>query len=40
MEIDIELDSGSWTALFDVDFATEDGPEIRPVNEESAALLC
>ena len=36
----IELDSGGWTALFDVDFATEGGPEIRAVNSESADLLC
>lgn len=36
----IELDSGGWTALFDVDFATEGGPEIRPVNDDSSALLC
>lgn len=40
VEVDITLDSGAWTALFDVDFATEDGPDIRPVNSESAALLC
>jgi hypothetical protein len=36
----IELDSGGWDALFDVDFATEFGPEIRPVNAESGDLLC
>jgi len=40
VEVDIQLDSGSWTALFDVDFATEMGPEVRPVNDESADLLC
>ncbi|MDO9496981.1 MAG: hypothetical protein Q7J48_14845 [Nocardioides sp.] len=40
VEVHIELDSGEWTAKFDVDFATEFGPEIRPVNDESGDLLC
>jgi hypothetical protein len=40
VEVHIELDSGEWTAAFDVDFATEFGPEIRPLNDESADLLC
>lgn len=40
VEVHIELDSGEWTAMFDVDFATEFGPEIRPLNDESADLLC
>jgi len=40
VEVRIELDSGGWTALFDADFATEHGPEIRPVNDESSDLLC
>jgi hypothetical protein len=40
VEVRIELDSGGWTAAFDVDFATELGPEIRPLDDESAALLC
>lgn len=40
VEVRIELDSGGWTALFDVDFATEGGPEIRPANDESSDLLC
>lgn len=40
VEVHIELDSGEWTAGFDVDFATELGPEIRPLDDESADLLC
>lgn len=40
VEVRIELDSGGWTALFDADFATEFGPVIRPVDDESADLLC
>lgn len=40
VDVRIDLDSGGWDALFDVDFATEGGPEIRPVNSESADLLC
>lgn len=40
VEVRIQLDSGAWTALFDADFATEDGPVIRAINSESAALLC
>jgi hypothetical protein len=40
VEVHIALDSGEWTARFDVDFATELGPEIRPLNDESADLLC
>ncbi len=40
VEVHIVLDSGEWTAKFDVDFATEFGPEIRPINDESADLLC
>ena len=38
--VSISLDSGSWTAGFTVDFATEDFPEITPDNSESAALIC
>ncbi|WP_372735191.1 DUF6777 domain-containing protein [Nocardioides sp.] len=40
VEVKIVLDSGQWTAKFDADFATEFGPEIRPVNDNSADLLC
>ncbi|MDP2774252.1 MAG: hypothetical protein Q8O61_11930 [Nocardioides sp.] len=40
VEVHIKLDSGEWTARFDVDFATEFGPEIRPVDDESGDLLC
>lgn len=40
VDVTITLDSGSWTATFLVDFATEDWPEITPSNSESAALIC
>ena len=40
VDVTITLDSGSWTASFLVDFATEDWPEITPSNSESAALIC
>ena len=40
VEVHIALDSGEWTAKFDVDFATEGGPDIRPLNNASADLLC
>lgn len=36
----VELDSGGWTAAYDVDFATELGPEVRPLDDDSASLLC
>ena len=39
VEVDITLDSGSWTAYFDVEFASEF-PLVEPQDSESAALLC
>ena len=38
--VHIQLDSGEWTGKFDVDFATEFGPEIRPLNDASGDLIC
>lgn len=40
VDVALSLDSGSWTAAFEVDFATEEFPEIRPADAESAALIC
>jgi hypothetical protein len=40
VSVRIELDSGGWTASYDVDFATELGPEVRPLDDDSASLLC
>ena len=39
VQVDITLDSGSWTAYFQVEFASEF-PLVNPQNSESAALLC
>ncbi len=40
VDVHIVLDSGEWWAHFDVDYATEFGPEIRPADDVSGEMLC
>jgi len=40
VKVHIVLDSGDWWAAFEVDFATEVAPDIRPLDAASAPLVC
>jgi hypothetical protein len=40
VDVTLEVGGSVWVASYDVDFATQDWPEIIPLDADSASLIC